>query len=563
MASDEISAGHAIVQALRAHRVDRVFEVPGESFLDVLDGLHDADDIQTVVCRQEGGAAYAAEADGKLTGRPGVAMVTRGPGAANAMVAIHQAWQDGTPMVLFVGLIPIADRGRESFQEFDIGGWFGTTAKRVLVLDDPGRASEIVAEAFFAARSGRPGPVVVGLPEDVLRRPFDGVPTDPLPVPDGAVTAADLHDLAELLAGADRPLVVTGGNEWTPAGAATFTRWLERAGIPALTQWRAGGVVPSDSPVFAGTLGYGRTRTAATALEEADLVLAVGTVLGDVDTDGYTLRQRADARTVLVTMDPARTGHAGPVTRHLLARPDVFAAALAGLEPPSRPGWNGWRTRLRAAHVNAAAPAISDPGPGPTPPTMTAVLGELLPELPRDTLLTYGAGNHCGWAQRFVPTLVHPALLSTRNGSMGYSIPSAVAAGLRYPQRLVISVVGDGEFGMNGLELATARQYGASPLVILMDNGQYGTIRSHQEATYPGRVSGTQLANPDFAALAESLGGFGVRIDRAEQIPAAVAGALHAVRVQRRPALLHVVVDPAVLSPEAPHRADTTGAAPS
>ena len=544
MTSDNpISAGHAIVAALEAHGVDRVFEVPGESFLDVLDGLHDAG-IQTVVCRQEGGAGYAAEADGKLTGRPGVAMVTRGPGAANAMVAIHQAWQDGTPMVLFVGLVPIGDRQRESFQEFDIRGWFGTTAKRVLVLDEPARASEIVAEAFFAARSGRPGPVVVGLPEDVLRQPCPGPPVAPYPVADGALSPAELADLAGLLAGAERPLVVTGGNEWTPAGAAAITGWLERTGIPALTQWRAGGVVPSDSPAFAGTLGYGRGDAAAAALDEADLVLTVGCVLGDVDTDGYRLRRRPDARTVVVALDPARTGHSGPVTRHLLARPDVFAAALDDLDVSPRPEWKDWCQRLRLAQERQSAPPAA-------PDLFSTVLAELVPRLPRDVLLTYGAGNHCGWAQRFVPTRAYPALLSTRNGSMGYSVPAAVAAALRHPQRLVVSVVGDGELGMNGLELATAAQFGAAPLVLVLDNGQFGTIRAHQEGAYPGRVSGTQLTNPDFAALAVACGGFGARIEGVEQIPAAVAGALHAARVQRRPALLHVLADPAVLTPSA------------
>ncbi len=561
MVTTPTSAGHAIVAALEAHGVDRVFEVPGESFLDVLDGLYEAG-IQTVVCRQEGGATYAAEADGKLTGRPGVALVTRGPGAANAMVAIHQAWQDGTPLVLFVGLVPVGHRQRESFQEFDIRGWFHSTSKRVLVLDEPARASEIVAEAFFAARSGRPGPVVVGLPEDVIRQPFDGVPVDPWPVSDGALGAAELRELGGLLAAAQRPLVMTGGNEWSPAGAAAITDWLQRAGIPAITQWRADGVVPSDSPVFAGTLGYRRDAAAAAALDEADLLLAVGTVLGEVDTDGYELRQRPDARTVIVSIDAARTGHRGPVTRHILARPDVFAAALTGLDVPARPEWAPWRERLRAAQersaaldgpttVAAAAGGVAGAAAeGPdAPASMTAVMRELVPQLPRDAMITYGAGNHSGWAQRFIPKLSYPALLSTRNGSMGYSVPSALAACLRHPDRLVVTVCGDGEFMMNGNELATARQHGAAPLVIVMDNGQFGTIRAHQEGSYPGRVSGTQLINPDFAAIGAAMGAFAARIERADEIAKAVTGAVRAVRDEHRPALLHVLVDPAVLLP--------------
>jgi acetolactate synthase-1/2/3 large subunit len=550
MVSNPSSAGHAIVRALEAHGVDRVFEVPGESFLDVLDGLHDAG-IETVVCRQEGGASYAAEADGKLTGRPGVAMVTRGPGAANAMIAIHQAWQDGTPLVLFVGLVPLGHRQREAFQDFDIRGWFGTTTKRVLVLDEPGRAGEIVAEAFFTARSGRPGPVVVGLPEDVLRGPGPVDPVLPLPVSDGAVSPAELAELGRLLAAARRPLVMTGGNEWSRGGAAALTAWAERAGIPAITQWRADGVVPSDSPAFAGTLGYRRDDTPAAALDEADLLLAIGCVLGEIDTDGYRLRQRRDARTVIVSIDPARTGHVGPVTSQILARPDVFAAALSTLDIQARPEWTAWRQGLRAAQERSAdlGDATDEPG---SPASMTAVFRELVPQLPRDAMLTYGAGNHTGWAQRFVPTRVSPALLSTRNGSMGYSIPAALAASLRHPQRLVVAVTGDGDFMMNGNELATARQHGANPLVILMDNGQFGTIRAHQEGSYPGRVSGTQLANPDFAAIGEAMGAYGARVERADQVAPAVKGALRAVREEHRPALLHVVVDPAVLRPDPP-----------
>ena len=555
--SNPSSAGHAIVQALEAHGVDRVFQVPGESFLDVLDGLHDAA-IDVVVCRQEGGAAYAAEADGKLTGRPGVAMVTRGPGAANAMIGVHAAWQDGTPLVLFVGLVPMGSRQRESFQDFDLRGWFGTTTKRVLVLDEPGRASELVAEAFFAARSGRPGPVVVGLPEDVIREPFHGTHVTPLPVAQGAVDAADLRELQALLSSARQPLVVTGGNAWSATGAAAMTAWLERTGIPAITQWRANGVVPSDSPVFAGTLGYRRGDTVAAALDEADLVLAVGTVLGEIDTDGYTLRQRPDARTVIVSTDPARTGHSGPVTRHILARPDVFAAALAELDVQPGPGWAAWRDRLRTAQERyTALPAAPHPAESAgSPASMTAVMRELVAHLPRDAIITGGAGNHSAWPQRYLPIRSYPALLSPRNGSMGYSIPAALAAGLRYPQRLVVTVAGDGEFMMNGNELATARQHGAAPLIVVMDNGQFGTIRAHQEKWYPGRVSGTQLVNPDFAALGEAMGAWSARIERADQVTDAVKGALRAVQDEQRPALLHVLVDPSVLRTEQEHSDD-------
>ncbi|MBB3192327.1 thiamine pyrophosphate-dependent enzyme [Halomonas cerina] len=361
-------AGQAIVDSLALHGVERTFVVPGESYLAVLDGLY-ASEIDTVVCRHEGGAAYMAEAHGKLTGQPGVAMVTRGPGAANAFVALHTAWQDAVPMVLFVGLIPVADRMRESFQEFDPHAWFGTQCKRVFVLDEAERASEVVAEAFFAACSGRPGPVVIGLPEDVITHEVAG----------------ELHPV-----------------------------------LPAV--------------------------------------------------------------------------------------PEL---------PETRPG---------TAH-------------------MSAVVGELVKRLPADAIYSFGAGNHCAWAQRYLPTRTFPSQLSTRNGSMGYSVPAAVAASLESPERLCVVVAGDGEFMMNGQEIATAMQHGATMLILVMDNGQYGTIRAHQEMHFPERVSGTQLANPDFAALCRAYGGHGETVTANDQAEAAIERALAAVTGRRQPALVHVHTD--------------------
>lgn len=547
MTESKISAGHAIVKSLEAHDVKRVYEVPGESFLDVLDGLYETP-IETIICRQEGGASYAAEADGKLTRRPGVAMVTRGPGASNAMIGVHQAWQDGTPMVLFVGLIPVADRRRESFQEFDIDAWFGSTTKKVFVLDQAARASQVVADAFFVAASGRPGPVVVGLPEDVIREQFTGGIVQPLYVANGAVSAHDAEVLRAALAASTKPLIVTGGNDWSPVSAAALTMQLEKLAIPVASEWRAAGIVCSDSPIYVGSIGYGRTWDLKHALNDADLVITIGTMLGDVGTDGYRLRSDPAAQTIVVSIDDQRLGHFGAVTHQILARPDIFTEFLETADITAKSEWDSWRAPLRAAQEQYAALPATDSVDGPA--RMSSVFAHLVPLLPPDAIVTYGAGNHAGWAQKYVPTRQYPSQISTRNGSMGYSVPSALATCLAFPDRLVVTVAGDGELMMNAQELATAHQYGATPLIIVMDNGQFGTIRSHQEGWYPDRVSGTQLQNPDFAKLAEAFGGFGIRVEHDSEVGDAVKAALHAVQAAGTFALIQVVVDPAVLGPD-------------
>jgi acetolactate synthase I/II/III large subunit len=547
-------AGQAIVDSLALHGVKRVFAVPGESYLAVLDGLHGAA-IETVVVRQEGGASYMAEAHGKLTGEPGVAMVTRGPGAANAFIALHTAWQDGTPMVLFVGLVPVADRMRESFQEFDPNAWFGTQAKRVFVLDEPGRASEVVAEAFFAAKSGRPGPVVVGLPEDVITQDFTGSLTRPLPVAEGAVTSPELTAILDALRGADKPLLFVGGQRWTPQAAARITAFAERNCIPVAQDWHASDRIPFSSPVNLGSLGYGRNDTVARMFEEADVLVAIGALPGDVATDGFTLRQHPDAVNHLVSIDSTLRGRSGAVSSHVLATPVAVAAALDALGDAAdlgcQDGWAGWTSAGNEAHLAYAA--IADDAA--LPPTaegtahMSTVMRELVARLPRDAVNTIGAGNHTLWAQRFFPTEVFPSQLATRNGSMGYSIPAAVASVLENPKRLAVAVCGDGEFLMNGQELATAAQYGAPLLAIVLDNGQYSTIRAHQEKHFPGRISGTQLANPDFAALSRAFGGHGETVRSDKEAADAVERALDAVLNRRVSALIHVVADQALIEP--------------
>ncbi|MCP3424710.1 thiamine pyrophosphate-binding protein [Rothia sp. AR01] len=532
-----ISAGHAIVRSLEQHGIDRVYTVPGESFLDVLDGLHDSS-IQTVVCRHEGGAAYMAEAEGKLTDLPGVAMVTRGPGAANAHVGLHTAWQDSTAMVLFVGLIPFEHREKEAFQEFDPKAWFQTGAKRVMVLDHAERASEVVAEALFSARSGRPGPVVVGLPEDIIQQQVSPELHPQIPIATGGMTVSDWKELKGALLEAEKPLFVFGGNDWSRQAAEDFTGWLEAHELPAAAEWRCEGTVPFSSPSYIGPLGYGRPKHSGRILDEADLMVFVGTVPGDVITGGFTARQDWDKRNFLVTIDPGLRGRSGPVTHQIVAKPDVFVRDLLRIDLPVKDSWSSWRERLRAKQVEFSTP----PEPAASGKAgMDAVMGHLIPRLPEDCMVTFGAGEHTNWAHRYFPTHGYARMISARNGSMGYSVPSAVAASLRHPERLVVSIAGDGEFLMNGQELATAAQYGANPLIIVADNREYGTIRTHQERDYPGRISGTQLKNPDFAGLARAYGGHGACVEENGELGPALDEALEAVRGGSF-AVIHVVV---------------------
>jgi acetolactate synthase-1/2/3 large subunit len=547
-----------IVDSLVAHGVERTYVVPGESFLDVLDGLHGSD-IDTVVCRHEGGAAYMAEADGKMNQRPGVAMVTRGPGAANAHVGLHTAWQDSTPMLLFVGLIPFAHRDREAFQEFDIKAWFDTGAKRVMVLDHAERASEIVAEAMFAAMSGRPGPVVVGLPEDIIRQQVDPAPHPIIPVASGGMSTTDAQALATALAHSSKPLFVTGGNDWTQEAASQLTEWLERHHIPAAAEWRTQGTVSFDSPSYVGPIGYGRPRPTYDLLEETDLLVFVGTVPGDVITDGFVCRQDWNKKNFLVTIDPSLRGRSGPVSRQILAKPDAFVRDLLGIDLPVKEEWKAWTARMRAEQTSFAAlppatpgdaPASGDaaasgegPAMGDAPAKMDTLMANLVPRLPEDAMVTFGAGEHTNWAHRYFPTRRYASMISARNGSMGYSVPSAIAASLASPRRRVVTIAGDGEFLMNGQELATAAQYGATPLIIVMDNQEYGTIRTHQERHYPHRVSGTQLKNPDFGLMARAFGGFGITVTRDADVPAALDAAFQAIDQDGVFALIHLIVE--------------------
>lgn len=551
-----MSVGHvgtAIARSLELHDVPRIFEVPGESFLPVLDGLYESS-IDTIVCRQEGGACYMAEAHGKATGQPGVAMVTRGPGAANAFVGMHTAWQDATPLVFFVGLVPTSDRDRESFQEFDIKAWFGTQAKRVYVLDDASRASRVVAEAFHLATQGRPGPVVIGLPEDVLHQEFTGDLCQPLPASHGAFSDADLDFLADELRAAEKPLIFAGGAHWSPNTSAAVQKFAENQQIPVVHDWRASDRIAFSSPANAGWLGYGRNDAATELLTEADLVVEIGAVLTDVPTDGYTLRQSLDAKNILINTDTTLLGNSAAITRHILASPQAFAEVTEeltkriGVETGTTQ--HEWFTTAHRNHLAFANVGKQENWPETAAGTahMEAIMESIQQQAPKDALYTFGAGNHCLWAQRYLHTETYPSQLSVRNGSMGYSIPSAVAASLQFPERTVITIAGDGEYLMNGQELATAVQAGGAFLAVVMSNAEFGTIRTHQLNHYPKRVSGTQLNNPDFAAAAVAFGAHGETVTSDQDAAGAVERALAAVR-EGKPAVINVITDQALSIP--------------
>ena len=535
------SAGQLVVSQLEEQGVERVYCVPGESYLDVLDALHDSK-IQTVVCRQEGGAAFMAVADGRITGGVGVALVTRGPGASNASIAVHTAWQDASPLVLFVGLVPVSDRGRESFQEIDLGAVFGSTAKRVLTLEVPERATEVVAEAFHIAASGRPGPVVVGLPEDVLVERSEADVAPPRDVSEGAVSPEQAGQFGRLLEDARRPLVVVGGDHWNPASAERFTRWCERWHLPVSADFRAHDIVDHASPSYVGWYGFSRSPALAETMDEADLLVFVGCGAADVFSDGYK-RGRQAGRVIVVDPDPQLRTHQHRVDLHLLASPSALLAAVGDRLPPTTPAWSRWAAAARSAEEEFGTPSPDEPGQGVD---LGVAMRELRSRLAPDAIVTYGAGNHCIWAQRYLPLHSYPSLLAPRNGAMGFGLPAAVAASIAHPGRQVVSVAGDGCFLMNGQELATAVANGARPLVLVVDNSQYGTIVAHQEREYPGRRHGTALTNPDFAAYSRAFGGFGERVSSTEEIP----GALDRALASGKAAVLHLDADPTVLRPQ-------------
>ena len=535
------TGGRVLVDALRANGVERIFCVPGESYLPVLDALYDVPEIQVVTCRHEAGAANMAEADGKLTGRPGVALVTRGPGATHASIGVHTAMQDSTPMLLLVGQVPSAVRGREAFQEVDFARMFGGLAKWAAEIDDGARIDEYIARAFAVATSGRPGPVVLALPEDVLHA--EGGTSAPVTAhaTGGFPGAADLGRLRALLARAERPLVIVGGSGWDDAARSAFADFAHRNGLPVACSFRRAGLFDNRDPLYAGMLGVGSDPALGRRVTEADLVLAIGTRLCDATTNGYRLiaSPRPHQKLVHAYADPDELGRVYTPDLAINAAPRYLAPALAALEPVDGTRWSAWTQAAHDGYRAQLTPSL--PGGALD---IAAIVRHLSQTLPDDAIVCNGAGNFAAWLHRFFEVKGRDTQLAPTSGAMGYGVPAAVAAKLRYPERTVIAWTGDGDFLMSGHELATAAQYGAAIVVIVVNNAMLATIRMHQEREYPGRVIGTDLKNPNFVALARAYGAEGALIERTEQFAPAMADALAA----KTPCVLELRVDPENIS---------------
>ena len=522
-APDTPQAAQLLIDCLTKQGCDRIFTVPGESFLQVLDGLGRQDAIDVVTCRQEGGVAFMACADGAMTGRPGVAFVTRGPGATNASIGVHVAMQDSQPMILFVGDVDSEMRDREGFQEVDFRAFFGPIAKWAARIDSADRIPEYVARAYATAISGRPGPVVLALPEDMLSRDTDSKPRPRVARPAQAPCPDAMQAMMALIADAASPVAIIGGAGWNAKARENFQLFAERLGIPVATAFRRQDAISPSSPVYAGNLGYGPNPRLVERVKSADLILAIGARLGEATTDGYTVPPLTapDRKLVHVHPDANEPNSVYPADLAICASMDEFAesAALwyeddtidfdAGREAHAE--WEAWAT----AHPNDHAL------------DMGQAVQFMRDTLPADTIICNGAGNFSGWWHRYWRYEGLPTQLAPTCGAMGYGVPAAVSAALRFPQRTVVAVAGDGDFLMNGQELATAAQHGANVIVIVVDNSAYGTIRMHQEREFPGeeRISATRLANPDFAALADAFGGWSARAATTQEFKNALVDA--------------------------------------
>jgi acetolactate synthase-1/2/3 large subunit len=497
--------GHILASALVAQGIDHVFEVPGESFLDTLDGLHDtADKLKLVTCRFEAGAVNMAEAYGKLKGRPAAAMVTRGPGACHGSIGVHIAFQDSTPLLLFVGQIPHEDTGRDAFQEVDYRQMFAPLAKWVTQIDHAHRIPEIVAHAVDVATSGRPGPVVIALSEEMQKHAVSVPDLPRVPVSPAHPDPAALNKMRDMIAAAKRPVAVVGGSCWTEAGRAALGKFLVDNDIPVTVGFRRHAYYDGTQDNFAGDVGVGSDPGLLRKFKEADLILPLGSRLGDAVTQGYTLLDMAGATPIVqVLPDGGEIGRVFRPALGIVSDLNVFAHAAAALDPVT-PSWSAWTRELRSLReAQRAVPNYQGSL------NLGTVMRELETLLSPDAIVTTDAGNFAGWATRFLNFTDGQRYIGPTNGAMGYSVPAAIGAAITYPKRMVVSMVGDGGFMMTGQELATAFHHGAAPIVLVFNNNQFGTIRMHQERAYPWRVSGTQVTNPDFCKYIEAFGGHG------------------------------------------------------
>jgi len=533
--------GKILVNQLEAQGTRAAFTVPGESFLAALDGLHDSNRIKTVICRQEGGASMMAEAWGKITGEPGVCFVTRGPGAANAMSGLHVAQQDSTPMVLFVGMPARDHEDREAFQEIEIKQVFSSYVKWAAVIRQTERIPEYVSRAFHTARSGRPGPVVLGLPEDMLSAEGEAVDAKPARLPEAQPSAAAMAELRERFARAQRPLMIVGGPGWSRRVQAAIEAFADRFDLPVAPAFRYQDYIDNRHRCHVGCAGIGVDAGLAAAIKGADLLVVIGARLGEMTTSQYTLLDIPNPKPFLVHVHPA-PDELGSVYRAdlpIAVSAAAFAEALCRIEPPASIPWSGIRAELRAGYERSLEP-IALPGTV----KFAEVVRSVSRMLPEDGIVVNGAGNYAAFVHRYFEYKGYRTQLAPTSGSMGYGFPAAVAAKLAHPERPVVNFQGDGCFLMTGQELATAVQYALPIVTIVANNGTYGTIRMHQERDYPGRVIGTTLINPDFAAYAKSFGADGFTITETRDFDLVFAQALEA----RKPVVIDIKLDPEAIS---------------
>ena len=537
------TGGQVLVDQLRIHGIKHVFCVPGESFLAVLDALYESD-IEVTVCRQEGGAVMMAEAHGKLTGRPAAAFVTRGPGATNAAAGVHIASHDSTPLLVFVGQIERGVRERGALQELDYRSSFGPLAKWATEIEDARRIPETVSRAVYTSLSGRPGPVVIGLPEDML--------VDVVECSDGAPAAAveaypspdQMQRIASLLQNAKRPLIVLGGTRWDQQAVDAIAGWARVVDVPVAVSLRRQMLFPVSNPAFVGDLGFGANPQLVEKVRDADLILLVGSRMSEVPSQGYSLLTIPVPQQKLVHVfpDPQELGKVYSPEVAVCATPTAFIKELKRLEVHSSTSRSAYRSELRTIWER-----WSDTSDIVSPGTlqMAHVIEHLNAVLPADAIICNGAGNYATWVHRFYRFDQYETQLAPTSGSMGYGVPAAVGAQRLYPDRTVVAFAGDGCFLMHGQEFATAVQYRLPIVIVVVDNGMFGTIRMHQERDYPERVVGTALQNPDFAAYARAFGGHGERVDKTEEFAAALARA----RESGLPSIIHCVIDPEAISP--------------
>jgi acetolactate synthase I/II/III large subunit len=534
--------GKILIDQLEAQGASCAFTVPGESFLAALDGLHDSNRIKTIICRQEGGASMMAEAWGKITGEPGVCFVTRGPGLANAMSGLHVAQQDSTPMVLFVGLPDSQHEDREAFQEIETKSLLGSFVKWAAVIRQTDRIPEYVSHAYHLARSGRPGPVVLGLPEDMLAAECDAGDARAAQIADCRPSAEALAQLQQTLATAKRPLLIVGGPGWSTTAKTALESFASRFQLPVASAFRYQDYMDNRHRCYVGCAGIGIEPVLGKAIRDADLLIVVGARLGEMTTSAYSLLKVPNPNQQLVHVHPS-ADELGSVYRAdlpILASTQRFAEALGGLEPTFDIAWSSHTENLRAAYC-----AFLEPVNMPGSVKLADVVRMTSEILPADAFVTNGAGNYAGFLHRYFQYKAYRTQLAPTSGSMGYGLPAAIAAKIAHPARVVVNFQGDGCFLMTGQELATAVQYGLPIITIVANNGMYGTIRMHQEREYPRRVVGTTLMNPDFAAYARSFGADGYSIEATADFAPALRSALKS----NRPALIELKLDPEAISP--------------